>query len=461
MARTSKASRTKAFWMRMLLLGWVASASLVGCSGTEESNDLVDGDLSGDLSVLFDDETALADAGDRFDQFDTNGDGSLTLDEVENRRIFSQLDANADGQITRQEARAYLQQRRQGGETSTNTANTARNQFEQFDRNGDGSITADELNNQRLFSRLDANADGQITPREARAYLEQRGQGGGNPSAAQPDAAPETSTNTARSVSGEPSFDVAYSSPAGSDPSRTSLDIYPIPNSPSAPVVIYVHGGGWKNGDKSNVSGKPEYFNRNGYLFVSLNYRLIPDVRYPENVQDVADGVAWVYNNIEQYGGDPEKMFLLGHSAGAHLAGLVATDADYLTNAGESLGVLDGVVLLDSGAYDIPLNISRSGPNSEALYVEAFGNNPSVWADASPINQVAPGNQTPPFLLVHADRRDNKAEQAYEFSDALEAVGAKVEIVEAPDETHQTLNRTLGEPSNVATDAIIDFFSGL
>ncbi|MFK8183944.1 MAG: alpha/beta hydrolase fold domain-containing protein [Phormidesmis sp.] len=523
------------FWIRILLVGWAASAGLGSCSGADSFEEASGDELSDDIS-------ALTDTSNRFEQFDSNGDGSLTPDEVENRRIFSQLDTNADGQITRREARAYLEQRRNGEreleESEPVTIGRGGNRFEQFDSNGDGSLTPDELDNQRMFNRLDTNADGQITRREARAYLEQRRQDGGNlqngntqsdntqsgnpqtgggarnrfaqmdsngdgkltadelgnqriferldtnadgqitrqearaylnnrqrnsnaPVDASASKADTAVNDTALLVSGAPAFDVAYSSAAGSNPKSTSLDIYPAPGSSSAPVVMYVHGGGWKNGDKGNVSGKPDYFNQNGYLFVSLNYRLIPDAEYPENVQDVADGIAWVHNNIQQYGGDPEKLFLVGHSSGAHLAGLVAADADYLTAAGESLGVLDGVVLLDSGAYDIPLNLQNSGPNSEALYVEAFGNNPAIWAEASPINQVSSGNQTPPFLLVHADRKSNKEDQAYEFSEALESAGVAVEIVAAPNETHQTLNRTLGEPSNVATDAIIDFFSGL
>ncbi len=126
--------------------------------------------------------------------------------------------------------------------------------------------------------------------------------------------------------------DVSYDSSAPEDPLRT-LDVYSLPSSAAAvPVVIWVHGGGWFTGDKANnMARKVELFNGEGYLLVSLNYRLSPEpkaspapdrVRFPTHPEDVARAVAWVHENAAAYGGDPERIALLGHSAGAHLCRL-------------------------------------------------------------------------------------------------------------------------------------------
>lgn len=114
--------------------------------------------------------------------------------------------------------------------------------------------------------------------------------------------------------------------------------------------MIFVHGGGWRRGDKSAVVRKAAFFTGDGWLFVSVNYRLVPEGRHPTNVQDVANALAWVHNHSAEVGGDPDAICLMGHSAGAHLASLVATDERYLENAGHSLGILNGVIALDTQA---------------------------------------------------------------------------------------------------------------
>src|SRR5262245_14602787 len=132
------------------------------------------------------------------------------------------------------------------------------------------------------------------------------------------------------------------------DPFFTSLDVYvPDPSEPAAappPVMVWVHGGGLRMSDKvasKDLGPKPEYFTTKlGYVFVSVNYRLLPEGRYPVNVQDVGNALAWVHSHIAEFGGDPEQMFLMGHSAGAGLVGQVATDGTFVRNAGKDLGIL-------------------------------------------------------------------------------------------------------------------------
>jgi len=120
----------------------------------------------------------------------------------------------------------------------------------------------------------------------------------------------------------------------GKDP-KQSLNVYRSPvesKDKLLPVVIWVHGGGWRTGEKDNRAGINlcQKWARAEMVVVGLDYRLSPAVVHPAHVEDVAAGIAWVHNHIAEYGGDPTRVFLLGHSAGAHLVALVATTPDYL-----------------------------------------------------------------------------------------------------------------------------------
>ena len=177
------------------------------------------------------------------------------------------------------------------------------------------------------------------------------------------------------------------------------LDIF-TPKSPEGcPVMVYVHGGGWRNGDKREVHLKHIAFVDRGFVFVSLNYRLAPGGRHPANVEDVAYALAWVHDNIEEYGGNPDCLFMMGHSAGAHLAALVATDERQLEKAGLGLEILKGVIVLDTRAYDVTKVMTRKG---KIRYGDAFPTNPDAWPDASPIHHIAAGKAIPPFLVVYS-----------------------------------------------------------
>ena len=113
---------------------------------------------------------------------------------------------------------------------------------------------------------------------------------------------------------------------------RNKLDIYAPEAATSLPVMVFVHGGGWHLGNKDNVGYKPEAFNEAGYVFVSVEYPLLPRYALGVQAQSVADSIGWIHKNIEKYGGDPEKITVMGHSAGAHLVALVALDGRYFTS---------------------------------------------------------------------------------------------------------------------------------
>jgi acetyl esterase/lipase len=224
------------------------------------------------------------------------------------------------------------------------------------------------------------------------------------------------------------------------------------------PVVLMIHGGGWANGDKVNADvgiNKANYFTTQGYVYVSINYRLTPDVQHPAHVQDVAAAVSWVLENISDYGGDPAHLTLMGHSAGAHLAALVATDERYLAVHGHALSEIAGVILLDGAGYDIPLAMSEYANYRTLLnmYTDAFGADPNIWKDASPVTHVAPGKGIPPFLILHTDRAAAVAESE-ELRVALQAAGIPAWTYLAAGKTHASINGDIGINGDVVTDQI-------
>ncbi len=183
-------------------------------------------------------------------------------------------------------------------------------------------------------------------------------------------------------------LDVRYATIAGVDPKFLSLDIHAPKNAKAAPVVVYVHGGYWKAGDKANTGNLPQFFCGHGFVFVTINYRLAPAAKHPALTQDVARAVAWVHDHIARHGGDPAQIFLTGHSAGAHLVALLGTDAKRLGELGKPLSILRGVIPLDSAAMDIR-DIAANDRRTDSPYRAAFGDEPSAWADASPIVHAA------------------------------------------------------------------------
>ncbi|QEH33455.1 Carboxylesterase [Aquisphaera giovannonii] len=250
--------------------------------------------------------------------------------------------------------------------------------------------------------------------------------------------------------------DIAYSDAGGA---RTRLDVYSGRGGKDRACIVWIHGGAWEFGSKALVGAKPGAFNERGYLFLSVEYRLHPAVSYREQAGDIAAAVRWARDHAAEYGGDPRRIYLMGHSAGAHLAALVATDGRYLRKAGLRLKDLSGVILLDGAGYDIPRQIRSAGrsPRLRALYLDVFGDDPARQADASPIEHVAAGKGIPPFLILHvADRPDSRM-QSLSLAERLRASGVPAEVIPAEGKTHMTINRELGRAGDPPTDAVFAF----
>lgn len=246
------------------------------------------------------------------------------------------------------------------------------------------------------------------------------------------------------------------------DTRYTSLDVYTLdPVEPKSPVMVFVHGGGLRVGDKASskdLDPKPEYFNSKlGYIFVSVNYRLLPDGRYPTNVQDIANALAWIHSNIADFGGDPGQIFLMGHSAGAGLVTQVSTDAAFLKKAGKDLTILKGVISNEGSSYDL------AAPGFDAKRAEAsYGPD---WRKASAISYVAKGRDIPPFLLIHVKNGTgisaDTQQQANAFAAALRAAGVRADLLAVDHVEHFGANERLGEPGDIITATVETFLSSI
>lgn len=254
-------------------------------------------------------------------------------------------------------------------------------------------------------------------------------------------------------------LDVRYATVAGVEPRFHSLDIHAPKDAKAAPVVVYVHGGYWKAGDKSAKGHLPEFLCGHGYVFVTVNYRLAPAVQHPAQVQDVARAVAWVHDHIADYGGDPAQLYLTGHSAGAHLVALVGTDPRRLAEAGKSLAILRAVIPLDSAAMDLR-DMATNDRRAESPYRDAFGTAPAAWADASPIVHAEKGRGFPPFLMVvaYGPAIANKKRGLDAFAAALRRAGTRAEVVDASSfREHQSLMTEFGAPDDPVAKALMEF----
>ncbi|WP_419189199.1 sulfatase-like hydrolase/transferase [Stieleria marina] len=236
-----------------------------------------------------------------------------------------------------------------------------------------------------------------------------------------------------------------------------TLDVYRPDAGENHPIVIWIHGGGWRLGDKRAVQQKPQAFVEQGYVFVSVNYRLVPDVTIEAMAGDIAKAVKHVRANAIQYGGDANRLFLAGHSAGAHLAALVCTDQRYLNKKGLQLSDIKGCVPVDTAAYDAAKLIGALGRFKSALYTAAFGRDVVSQNLRSPMSHVSTGKGIPPFLILHVASRVDSAQQSNAFAKALNRANTEATVYAAVDKSHASINRELGISGDAATKQVFQF----
>jgi arylformamidase len=255
---------------------------------------------------------------------------------------------------------------------------------------------------------------------------------------------------------------IPYAEPAHE---RQVLDVYAPQGAKNLPVVFWIHGGGWQTGDKASVQGKPQWFVDNGFVFVSTNYRLLPDVDMGTIVRDIAKSMRWVHDNIADHGGDPNRLLVMGHSAGAQLAALVCTDERYLKAEGLKLDIVKGCVPVDGDTFDVPAIIETAEtrrrvhglPQAKFGHREKFGNDPAKHRDYSAVTHVASDKGIPPFLILHVAEHPDTSAQAQRLGNALKEANVPVTVFGARDTTHGKINADLGQPEDPSTKALLEF----
>ena len=252
---------------------------------------------------------------------------------------------------------------------------------------------------------------------------------------------------------------------------RHVLDIY-TPEEPAGknlPVMFWIHGGGWQAGDKSDVALKPKALTERGFVFVSTNYRLLPQVKMEEQIGDVTRSLGWVHKNIARYGGDPTRIFVGGHSSGAQVAALISTDDRYLRKEGVSFDVLKGCIPVDGDTYDIP-KIIMTAEHRQTIYGgkmftfghrQKFGNDPEKHVDFSAVTHVAKNKGIPPFLLLYFPGNADTRAQAQRLESVLKAAQIPARSYGKNDSNHSRLNDDLGKPDDPATQELYKFLDPL
>jgi arylformamidase len=246
---------------------------------------------------------------------------------------------------------------------------------------------------------------------------------------------------------------------------RQVLDVYAPKDAKNLPVVFWIHGGGWQAGDKKEVQLKPKAFTEKGFVFVSTNYRLLPSVEMGDIIRDVAKAFRWTHDHIADFGGDPKRIFVMGHSAGAQLAAIICTDDRYLKAEKISLDVIKGCVPVDGDTYDVPAIIATAEarwkahglPPAKFGHREKFGNDPEKHKDFSAVTHVAKGKHIPPFLIMYVSGHPDTTAQAQRLGNVLKENGIPVTLYGGRETTHNKLNADIGLPDDPGTKALFEF----
>lgn len=262
--------------------------------------------------------------------------------------------------------------------------------------------------------------------------------------------------------------DLAYTEVAGVDPNLLSLDL-DVPAHDACeppPLVVFVHGGGWRQGDKAGASieEKRRLFTEAGYAFTTVNHRLSPEphdltdgdrVTYPTHPQDVADALAFLDAQAATLGVDTGRIGLVGHSAGAGIVSTLGTDTTFLEGAGLDPASIACTASLDTEAYDVTDGAETPGTVG-LTYQNAFTTDPSVWQEASPIEHVD-GDEAP-FLVVTRGTA-KRVQMSMAFVEQLERAGVDATLLDVTPYSHDDVNRLLGvDGEQMLTPEVTSFF---
>ena len=262
--------------------------------------------------------------------------------------------------------------------------------------------------------------------------------------------------------------DVPY---AGTTDFRQTLNVYAPATKPAkpAPVIFWIHGGGWQGGEKTNVQLKPKFFTDLGYVFISTNHRYVKAVPMSEIFADLAKSLRWTHEHAAEFGGDPARIVIIGHSSGAQLAAYLAIDERPLKAEGLSLKMFKGCVPVDADTFDVPAVIALATANRKAAgkpepkygHREIFGGQPERWTDYSAVTHVAAGKGIPPFLILYDAAAALTPDQAKRLESALTSKGIPARAFGAQNTNHGKINTDLGLPNDPSTAELLAFLKSI
>jgi len=207
------------------------------------------------------------------------------------------------------------------------------------------------------------------------------------------------------------------------------------------PVLLYVHGGGWIKGSREKVYNLPAFANNRNWMLVAIEYRPVPRTNIDGQVNDVVRSINWVRKNIKRFGGDPKKIVIMGHSAGAHLVSMVAVK--------KLGGPLRGVIANDVQAYDMVAYGGMRG-SLPRVYKAAFGSNPANWIKWSPITYVKHSKGYPPFLIMYSGSNYQRRKVlAVGFGRALRRQSTRVTWFDGKRYSHGSIASRIGTSREV------------
>ncbi|MCA8833201.1 alpha/beta hydrolase [Hymenobacter pini] len=228
-----------------------------------------------------------------------------------------------------------------------------------------------------------------------------------------------------------PASDTAYSA------TRHRLDVY-VPRKRAAalrPVVVFIHGGSWNSGSKNLYTFVGRRLARLGIVAVIINYRLAPQVKVPQMADDCTRAVAWTVAHCQEYGGDAQRVFVMGHSAGGGLAALLATNDALFRRWGLARNPVRGAVLDDPAGLDMYDYLQKMQYPGDEQYLVPFGRNPAVWQQTSALYHITP-NTPPMVLLVGGRTYPSISSSTKRFRERLKAQGHTPRYTVLPGKKH-------------------------
>jgi acetyl esterase/lipase len=245
--------------------------------------------------------------------------------------------------------------------------------------------------------------------------------------------------------------DIDYVPSAEYQDRKDRLDLYVPDGASRAPVVVSIHGGLLRQGDKSEEAYVGQRFAAAGFVTAVISYRLSPSVTHPAHAEDAAAAVAWVKRNIADHGGDPAQLFVIGHSAGAYLAALIALDSRYLGAHRLAPKDLRAVVPVSAFFYVDREGVAPDRPK------DVWGTDAAVWRQASPSAHV--NGAAPPMLVVYADGDEPwRRQQQMDFVKDLRAAGARsIDLRMIAGRSHMSIWWNMKDAKDETAAAIVQY----